>query len=339
MVSVLSREWARKHEVVTVVFDNSCASYPYCGRIIDLKLPAGKAPAQKIVTAGQRARRLARLFRVEHPDWILSFMESANFVSIVAGLFSGCLDRLRVSVHTNPNLIPRWQRVLMRHLYVLPNGVITVSIGVRYALERLGVARGRVSVIPNPVGRSNAPARVFSSPHPARFILGVGRLHWIKGFDRLVAAFARLESRDLSLVILGDGTERSVIMDTAKRFGVTTRVFLPGAVDDVDRWYANAECFVLSSRAEGWGNVLVEAMANGCPVVSFSCDFGPAEIIDDGKSGILVAQDDVEGLARAVARILGDSRFRSRLVAGGVERAQEFVPEKIAPRWLATSGG
>ena len=300
-------------------------------------LPARGAAARKIGTAVQRAWKLAGIFRVEDPDWILSFMESANLASIVAAVLSDRLGRLRVSVHTNPNLCPGWQRLLMRHLYVLPNKVVAVSDGVKDALEQLGVARGRVSVISNPVGRSGSGAHGFSPPCPGRFILGVGRLHWIKGFDRLVAAFALLKRRDIGLVILGDGQERSAIMDMAERLGVTSRVFLPGAVDNVDVWYANAECFVLSSRAEGWGNVLVEAMANACPVASFSCDFGPSEIIEDGRSGVLVAQDDVDGLARAVGKIIGNSRFRSRLIAGGIERAREFVPEKIAPRWLASS--
>ena len=89
----------------------------------------------------------------------------------------------------------------------------------------------------------------------------------------------------------------------------------------------------------GSPNVVVEAMANGCPVVSFDCPYGPAEIIEGGRSGILVPQDDIAGLSDAIQRVVSDCTLRARLSQVGRERAKAFAVEKIAPRWLNEFGG
>ena len=99
---------------------------------------------------------------------------------------------------------------------------------------------------------------------------------------------------------MGEGPERARLIGMALELGIEEYVHLPGFVTDVDTWYRHAECFVLSSRHEGWPMVLMEAMANGCPVVSFDCDYGPSEILEDGANGLLVPEGDVEGLAAAM---------------------------------------
>jgi len=103
-------------------------------------------------------------------------------------------------------------------------------------------------------------------------------------------------------------------------------------------YMARADLFVLSSLWEGFGNVLVEAMASGTAVISSDCPYGPAEIIEDGVSGCLVAPGDATALATKIEQVLGDEQLRARLVEGGLRRARDFNGDSIADQWLAVLG-
>ena len=266
-------------------------------------------------------------------------MESANYPTIVAAAVTGLLDRLSVSVRCNPANIPWLNRLLIPIAYRLAERVVAPSNGVRTALQKMGLPRRKLSVIPNPLGRRTDATTSTRAESPLRYILGVGRLEREKGFDRLLKAFSEVERSDVHLVILGDGTERSALRAISQELGIASHVHLPGMVSDVDAWYRRADCFVLTSHYEGSPNVVVEAMANGCPVVSFDCSYGPAEILEGGRSGILVPQDDIAGLSAAIQRLVSDCPLRGCLSEVGRERAKAFSVEKIAPRWLNEFGG
>ena len=342
VVSLLSREWARSHKVTIALFDASGIAYDHGGRIVDLRSPAGmsdnpNAFIGKACNVGMRTARLARLIRRKRPDRIISFMESANIPAVIASALTGRLPRLTVSVHNNPAKFPFQYRLMALLLYRLPGRAVAVSEGVRRGVaSTCRLPLERTSFVPNPVVVENAQgaARETAPPLPERYILGVGRLAPQKGFERLLRAFHRLDRPALRLAILGEGPERADLLRLARELGLEDRLRLPGHVADVETWYRHAACFVLSSRYEGWPNVLGEALASGCPVVSFDCDYGPSEILEGGKYGLLAPEGDAEALAEAMARVLDDAALRRDLAAKGPERARTFSPEKIAPRWL-----
>ena len=337
VVSTLTREWAKSHQVTIVIFDASNKDYAHGGRIIDLRLPASDSLLSKVYNLGARSGRLAYLLRRRNPDRVISFTESANLPAIVASALVGCLDKLCVSIHCNPDTLSFPYRVVIPLLYRFASGVIAVSAGVKQGLASMGLPSAKLSTIPNPVEIRNWHGSLNQSAPPmqGQFILGVGRLHQVKGFDRLLQALCRLNRPKIQLVILGEGSERLNLGRLASEFGVERMVHLPGHVADVDPWYRRAECFVLSSRSEAWPNVLMEAMVNGCPVVSFDVRHGPSEIIEHGESGLLVPEGDVEALAEAIARILDEVELRHRLVAKGRERVQDYCVQNVAQRWLA----
>ena len=335
VVSVLTQEWAKSHRVTIALFDASRTAYDYGGRIVNLRVPGSSNILRKLYNAGPRLARLIRLIRRERPDRIVSFLESANFPTLVAAALTGYLGRLSVSVHNNPVYFSTEYRALIPLLYRFPTRVIAISKGGRDALVRMGVPAHIVVAIPNPVDiPSGVAENALLSPLPVPFILGVGRLHQVKGFDRLLTAFSRLNRSELHLAILGEGSEKVNLIRHAQKLKVEERVHFQGHVADVESWYRHAECFVLSSYSEGWANVLMEAMANKCPVVSFDCPYGPSEIIEDGQSGLLVPEGDVGALAAALARVLDDKTLRRDLVVNGEERVKKFDVKEIAPRWL-----
>ena len=336
VVSILTQEWAKSHQVTLVLFDASGRSYGHGGRIVDLQLPASDSLLRKICNFARRTIRLSQVLMQGHPDRIISFLEAANFSSVAAAVMTGNRNRLYVSVRDDPLRMPAVYRLLLPFIYRIPAGVVAVSEGVKRRLKSMNVPIEKVSVIPNPIpGISRKSVERKSMPPLAdRFILGVGRLSWQKGFDRLLAVFHALDRPDTHLVILGQGAEESALVVLAREFGIEKRVHFPGYVPDVENWYRNAECLVLSSRHEGWPNVLMEAMANGCPVISFDCEYGPSEIIEHGENGLLVPEGDVEELGRAIARILDDDGLRKNFVVKAMAQVKKFEVETIALRWL-----
>lgn len=336
VVSLLSQEWAKKHEVKIAVFEASSLAYPYSGQLVDLELPSLAGWPSKGIQGMRRVLRLARCFKMEKPDRIITFMESANFPSILAALMTGRLASLWVSVHCDPARFPRSNRWLIPLLYSFPIKVVAVSQGVSLALEKMGVARNKLLFIPNPAPDISSLGGAFLPENtPARFLLAVGRLDMQKGFDLLLQAFAQLVDTSIHLVILGEGKERRNLELLAEELQIARRVRFPGNVDDPTPWYRAALAFVLSSRYEGWPNVLLETMANRCPVVSFDCNYGPSEIIEDGINGLLVKAGDVCGLAKMMTRLLSDNELRERFANQGVKRAAEFNVSRLAQYWVS----
>ncbi len=347
VVSLLSQEWAKSHGVTIALFDASGISYDHGGRIVDLCAPPDvpvdsdtfiRKIYKSAYNIGIHSALLLSLLRRERPDRIISFMESANIPATIASTLTGRLPHLTISVHNNPAYIFSFQdRLLASLLYRLPSRVIAVSEGVKRGMAsvcHLPLERISFIFVPNSVAMKTAQETTSPLPECYSYILGVGRLVPQKGFERLLQAFHRLNRPALHLAILGEGPERANLLRLARELGLEGRLHLPGHVAEVETWYRHAACFVLSSRYEGWPSVLGEALANGCPVVSFDCNYGPSEILEDGKYGLLAPEGDVEALAGAIVRVLDDDALQRDLAAKGSERAQMFGPEKIATRWL-----
>ena len=166
--------------------------------------------------------------------------------------------------------------------------------------------------------------------------LAVGRLEQQKGFDKLLQAFALL-AKDYptwDLVILGEGEQREHLEREVRILGMGGRVHLPGWVGNLPDWYHRADLFVMSSRFEGFPNVLVEAMGHGLPSVSFDCDTGPRDIIRSGVDGVLVKPEHgATGLTAAMARLMGEPLLRVRMGKAASEVCERFSVERIGGLW------
>ncbi len=341
VVSVLSQYLSQTHQVVVAAFQVGEPSYSYGGDVVEIGFPAARQAWKKGSHALARVAALARLFARERPDRIFSFMESANFPSVIAASLVGMRERVSVCVQDNPAGFPASYRRLIPRLYPLAGRVVAVSEGVRKTLTRdFGLDPARCVTIPNTIDleaieAALAATRVGFVPPADQYLLGMGRLVDQKGFDLAIAAYARLSSEAPPLIILGEGPDRTTLEARVEAEGLSGRVRFPGAVANPYPYLAGACCFVLSSRHEGWPLVLMEAMACGCPIISFACDHGPAEILEHGRSGWLVTPGDVEGLASAMERLLGDEALRRELAAGALDRVKRFDVERISRVWLS----
>ncbi|GGS75155.1 hypothetical protein GCM10010156_37460 [Planobispora rosea] len=168
-----------------------------------------------------------------------------------------------------------------------------------------------------------------------RIVLAAGRLVPVKGYDRLLKAFAQVvEVRpDWKLRIYGEGRVSDKLVKLATKLRLHNNVMFMGSTGDIEGELAKASIHAVSSRFEGFGMTIIEAFACGVPVVSFDCPRGPREIITSGHDGLLVPPDDVDALAAGLLKMIDDEDGRRRMAANARETAREYAISTIADRW------
>ena len=269
---------------------------------------------------------LARYLRRERPHAMVSALNHANIIAILARKLSGVPTRLVVSERNSLTGLQgtrtgRRMLRLMRRFYPLADGVVAVSRAMAAELhEQLDIPLDRISAIPNPVDIDAIRAQARSVPdHPwlksdqPPVILAVGRLEPQKDYPTLLEAFARVrKNNDARLVILGEGSLRAELEERIRHLGLQDVVDMPGFQSNPFGWMAACSVYVLSSRYEGFPNSLVQAMACGAKVVSTDCPTGPVEILEDGKWGRLVPVGDANALAKEIVAALATPPFSAQ---------------------------
>ncbi|HYQ91430.1 MAG TPA: glycosyltransferase, partial [Candidatus Competibacteraceae bacterium] len=286
---------------------------------------------------------LARYLCHERPDTLFAATPYLNIVAVLARRLAGVTTRLVISerTHLSTNLAHSgsgtrdWRRrylpPLMQHAYLQADAIIAVSDGVADDLaEHIGIPRQTITRIYNPTFLPDLPERAKEAiEHPwftadaLPVVLSVGRLGRQKDFSTLLRAFARVRStRPLRLIILGEASEpdeqedrQAKLTALADELGITNDFALLGFVPNPFAYMARSAVLVLSSVHEGFPNVLVEALACGCPVVSTDCPSGPAEILDNGRFGPLVPVGDDVAMAQAIATVLDCPPAKASLCA------------------------
>jgi len=306
-----------------------------------LDLAAGSSGVMGALRANaRRFRALRRALSGLQLDAVLALTSTAAVLTILASRRLSC--RVVVSERTYPPRLPvrrEWD-ILRRFTYPLAHRVVMQTTeGLAWLNDHVPRARG--IVIPNaacyplPAGNPVLAAGSLVAQGSC-LLLAVGRLNKAKQFDCVLASFADLALRHAAwqLVILGDGPERASLERQAELLGLRGRVSLPGRVGNMSDWYGRADLYVMSSRFEGFPNTLVEAMAHGCPAVSYDCDTGPRDIIRHEVDGLLVKPvGDVPALTAALGRLMSNGAERARMAARAAEVRSRYSTERILAMW------
>jgi glycosyltransferase involved in cell wall biosynthesis len=283
-----------------------------------------------------QAAELTRVLRRLKPDVCVSFLPRANAAHVMTRAFGNRAPAIATeqvaSRHAYPSNSPadRVMRWLIRTCYPRADAVFPSSAGVRDGLLEFGVSPERMHVVYNPVDISGVRALAAEAGTPGPdvdvpTVINVGRLVEQKDHHTLLRAFARVRNRHAArLVLLGQGPLQQELHRLARELNIDDAVVFAGWQDNPYRWLARADLFALSSRYEGFGNVIVEAMACGLPVISTDCPSGPHEILGGGEFGMLTPVGDVDALAAATEAMVSDPQRRQAFAARSVRRAEDF---------------
>ena len=360
VVTNMANYWAAKGweiTILTIDFGGEPSSYGLHPRVahLDLRSPRfDNLPTDLRVTAplvsliddcsqSERAvlkpqtphiLKLRRVILSTRPAVVISHIVLTNICVLSATRGLGLPVIVTEHIDPNETFIGEGLELLRYRLYPEASYVAVLTEESLGYFSSVPGIRGRV--IPNAV-----TPPVFSSSDESprqkngKTLLAMGRLEHEKGFDLLLSAFNLVAEKhpDWTLEILGEGPVRDYLEAAVQKRGLGERVRMPGFTCRPFDAMRRADLFVLSSLDEGFGNVLLEAMACGVAVVSFDCPSGPRHIIRDGVDGVLVPPRDSQAMAAALDRLMGDEAERKRLAARAPEVLERFSVEKVMSMW------
>ena len=285
--------------------------------------------------------KLALYLRRERPHVLITGL--LNVVGVLGRELGSKGTKMIISIQglPRPSLT---RKLLWNYTYPLADVVITPTKGIAKKMTQVTkLEPEKIRVIHNPVVDDSILEQAkepvdhpwFKDDQPP-VILGVGRLTRQKDFPTLLRAFARVR-RELParLVILGEGEDRPKLEKLAGELGVTKAVDMPGFVDNPYKYMARADVFVLSSRWEGPGHVVIEAQAFKTPIVSTDCPLGPRDTLLDGRAGSLVPIGDDKAMSQAITGILRNPKRAEEYVNKGFEYIDRFRPRVVIEKYLS----
>ncbi|WP_026504963.1 glycosyltransferase [Butyrivibrio sp. NC3005] len=288
-----------------------------------------------------RFNRLRKIWKDLEPDLILSFLGKTNIMALLTSRKLGI--PVVVSVRAKPseeyNGKLMWNS--MRLSFLFAKGVVLQTNGAKKCFPK-SIQKKSV-ILPNSINPAFIGNAFFGERQKS--IVTVGRLDYNKNQRMLIEAFSKLSDKysDVKIHIYGDGPDRKELerlsadlklnISSQKADKTLDRVIFEGQVSDVYARIQKAGIYVLTSDTEGMPNSLIEAMSLGIPCISTDCQFGPSELIEDGKNGLLVKVRDTDSLTRALDRLLSDSEYSKKLGKAAADISKLYAPEVINSKW------
>ena len=301
-------------EVSLVVYNTDQIDYAVDNKVNIISLNEPLQPRgifNQVFSWFRKVRKIKAILNSEGYDYCISIMYRLNLLALMTG--TGSCKKIITEhnvIDKSASLMGNIARRTKKLLYKKAYKVIAVSEGVKENLLEKSKYLD-VEVIYNPIDFDEINQRKQEPLEQdyGRYILAAGRITEQKGFDLLIAAFSKIEDKSLKLIILGEGEDKDKLINLSNRLNVADRVEFPGFTDNPYKYMKNSECFVLSSRWEGFGLVIAEALASDARVVSFNCKVGPSEILNNDKFGILVEPGNVDELAKAIDKALTTAAY------------------------------
>jgi len=329
VLSLMANFWAHKnYSIIVITLDNSTPFYLLEDGIKLEQLSLLKNSVSLFSAIANNITRIKiirkKLIEID-PDIVISFMTETNIISTI-----GCRiinKPIIIAERISYDFLKSRVWVCLRKLvYRFSNALIVQT---RYDKEKYH-RLSNTFVINNPL---NLKETILKNCKEEKNILAVGRLNRQKGFDRLIKAFSHLEQKDWKLAIVGEGSERSNLEKLIYDLNLEDYISLPGRTETIEKWYKKSSIFVLSSRSEGFPNVLCEAMAYGCACVSFDCITGPNEIITDKVDGYLVKDGDINALTAKMDFLINNPEERRRIGKEAMKISDRFNIDSIMSKW------
>lgn len=367
VVSLLSRKLADKYNLYLVVFDAKDIKYKYKGVLINLNIEPKAGLLNKFLNLVKRIKKLKVVKQEYKVDVAISFLTGANIVNLLSKKDEKVIVSERTYLSKGKNtFLKKMNSFMIKRLYNRANTIVAISKGVAEDLIRnYNLSDGQVCYIHNPINY-NEIVKLSKEGEPnldkASFtIINVGRLSIAKGQWHLIRAISVVKEyiRDVRVFIIGVGELEGVLKQTILDLNLQENVELLGYKSNPFSYIKQSDLFAFTSLYEGFGNVIIESMACGIPVVSTDCKSGPREIISPnsnpqkkiteiemGEYGILIPPfsgeilesnvkltNEEHLLAKAIIKLYKDKKLRNEYSEYGKERARHFELDKIIKQW------
>jgi glycosyltransferase involved in cell wall biosynthesis len=320
MMAWRANKWAEMGRAVSIVtlLPKSADEYELDARIERISLDLPSEPGGKLQALSRNLRRLRSLstaLKRIAPEVIVSAGVQTNVLSVLAArnLPVIAMEPTEPFRH-EVGFFWNWTRT---KIYPKAAQVVVFNQDVADWAHRY-LPSERVSIIPNPIWRSDArPANNTSRPK----------------FDILINAFSMIKHREAwELVIGGEGEERRALLELISKLGLSNSVHLVGKVLDPISFFEASDFVVVPSRREGFSNALTEAMSCGIPAIATDCS-GPKSIVRHEVDGLIVPREDTKALADAITRLINDADLRRELGRRAVDVWERFSPESVLEKW------
>jgi GalNAc-alpha-(1->4)-GalNAc-alpha-(1->3)-diNAcBac-PP-undecaprenol alpha-1,4-N-acetyl-D-galactosaminyltransferase len=333
VMSALANHWARRgHKVSLITFSPPTEKpfYPLHPTIQLIQLNqthAETSPFKRLKNSVIRIWSLRKAIKKLNPDRILSFVDLTNITTLLATW--GLKIPVVVGERIDPNFytIPRFYQWLRRRFYPLAQRVVvqTKNAATYFSNQK------NISIIPNPVSQSD---KTLEPSTTVKKIISIGRLAPQKDHSTLLQALPSLISHhpDLTLTIYGEGAERKNLEALIKSLKLEGKVFLPGAVQNIQEKLLESDLFIFPSRFEGFPNALCEALAIGLPTLASNCS-GNVDVIEDSVNGRLFPVGDVQALTTIALELMDDLPQRQHLSKNAKTLPQTFSLDRIYQLW------
>ncbi|MDD2496173.1 MAG: glycosyltransferase family 4 protein [Tissierellia bacterium] len=267
-----------------------------------------------------------------NPDVVISFMLSLNAMVLISSIF--LKEPIIVSEHSTFDIkLPLKKRFQRFYLNKLADRVTVLTF---HDYNFIGTRLKNKIVMPNPL--SFVPLAKYNEDRKKNIIAAgsIDRFHG-KGFDSLIKIWGKIANKypEWKLLIAGGGNDENIrkLRELANEYNVNSQFELLGQVKNLDERFRESSIFVLSSRYEGFGMVLIEAMSQGCACISFDCTAGPREIINNNVDGILVEDQNMDAMTLALSDLIENEDKRERLATEAIKSVDRFSVKNIADKW------
>ena len=356
VVSTIATKLTKNYNISILTFFNFKNHYPFRGKYYSLKENVGKL--RKILNFLKvyefiRPISIYKYISSISPDLILSFMEPANFYSILTKIIFRIRIPLIISIRCNPimqyrKITQRHQNFLIKKLYKLNSvdKIIVMSKDLENILVRdYKLNRSKFKIIYNGIDIDKindlklqqilAYKEIFNDESLVRFIT-LGRLSKGKGLEYLIEAFSKVKDKinNSKLIIIGNGPIKSKLETLIRKFALENDIHLLGLQKNPFKYLKKSDIFILSSEHEGFPNVLLEALACGLPIISTNCETGPKEILGRDQYGLLVNIKDSDDLSKKMLFLAKNPVLLEKYSKKSVQRANSFKIDNVIIDWI-----
>lgn len=320
--------------------------FNYNAKLIDFSLAGSLETGfiNKVYNFNKRIIKLRDFVKSEKINTVVSFGDAANLINVLSFHKAECITSIRGAIggYEQNNIYSWLYKKLALLIYRFPDKIVTVSDELKVEMSKIS-DKNKITHIPNLYHideieeKSNIDLpSTYSHLNNSIFLLCVGSLTVTKGQEILINAFKTIscEYSDLRLVLIGRGPKKKDFIELAEKLNILSKIDFIAFDPNPYRYMKRANLFVLPSLTEGFPNVLVEAMACGCPVIAFDCKTGPKEIIGQSEYGEIINEFSSEKLAERIVMLLNDHKRYEKLKELSIKRASDFSSDRVISQWI-----